>query len=309
MTTRRFSGGMYDQGRSYAPGQWETISGMTVSPTFFETMEIPLVAGRGFTERDDNAVPRVVVINEAAARQYFPNENPIGRRIGSTLEGSGRQEIVGILRDAKYNSVRDRAAPTRYAPYLQSPQGSATFEVRTAGDPLAAIGSIREAVRQIDPDLPLIDVTTQAEQVERRFLQEKVFAQAYALFGGLALLVASVGLFGLMSYSIARRTNEIGIRMALGAARRDVRRLVMALARTATTRSTPATVKKTHGDVALTPNSSVVRNRVRPSEAAMPMAMPAPVSRTPRNTTMPSTSVRLAPSAIRTPTSRVRCAT
>ena len=227
MTTRRFSGGMFVQGRSYAPGQRETISGMTVSPTFFETMEIPLVAGRGFTERDDNAAPRVVVINEAAARQYFPNENPIGRRIGSTLEGSGRQEIVGILRDAKYNSVRDRAAPTRYAPYLQSPQGSATFEVRTAGDPLAAIGSIREAVRQIDPDLPLIDVTTQAEQVERRFLQEKVFAQAYALFGGLALLVASVGLFGLMSYSIARRTNEIGIRMALGAARRDVLRLVM----------------------------------------------------------------------------------
>ena len=98
--------------------------------------------------------------------------------------------------------------------------------MRTAGDPLAAIGSIREAVRQIDRDLPLIDVTTQAEQVERRFLQEKVFAQAYALFGGLALLVASVGLFGLMSYSIARRTNEIGIRMVLGAARRDVR-LVM----------------------------------------------------------------------------------
>jgi len=117
--------------------------------------------------------------------------------------------------------------PTNYAPYAQSRQGSATFEVRTAGDPLGSIAAIREAVRQIDPDLPLINVTTQLDEVERRFQQEKLFAQAYALFGGLALLVASVGLFGLMSYSVARRTNEIGIRMALGAEGRDVLRLVM----------------------------------------------------------------------------------
>jgi ABC-type antimicrobial peptide transport system permease subunit len=106
----------------------------------------------------------------------------------------------------------------------RTPRATRPFEVRTAGDPLGAIAAIRDAVRQVDPALPLIDVTTQLEEVERRFLQEKVFAQAYTLFGGLALLVASVGLFGLMSYSVARRTNEIGIRMALGAARQDVLR-------------------------------------------------------------------------------------
>jgi ABC-type antimicrobial peptide transport system permease subunit len=168
------------------------------------------------------------VINEAAARRYFPNEAPpIGRRFGSSLEESGRVEIVGIVRDAKYNTVRDAVVPTAYRPFLQSPQGSATFEVRTAGDPMSAVAAVREAVRQVDPNLPIISVTTQLEEVESRFLQEKVFAQAYTLFGGLALLVASVGLFGLMSYSVARRTNEIGIRMALGAERQDVVRLVM----------------------------------------------------------------------------------
>jgi predicted permease len=224
MTNRRFSGTLVIEGRPSAPGQRDTISHMNVSATFFDTMEMPLVAGRGFTPRDTADAPRVVVINEAAVRKYFPNESPIGRRLGA---GSRQQEIVGVLRDAKYNSVRDAAVPTEYAPYAQNPQGSATFEVRTAGDPLAAIGAIREAVRQIDPDLPLISVTTQLDEVERRFLQEKLFAQAYVLFGGLALLIASVGLFGLMSYSVARRTYELGIRMALGAQGRDVLRLVM----------------------------------------------------------------------------------
>jgi len=225
MSARRFSNGIFIQGRPYARGQRDTISGVVVSPTFFETMEMSLIAGRGFTPRDNQDAPRVAVINQAAARKYFPNESPIGRRFGSTLEGSARQEIVGILRDAKYNSVRDAAVPTMYAPYLQRPQGSATFEVRTAGDPLASVAAIREAVRQVDASLPLINLATQLEEVEGRFLQEKVFAQAYTLFGGLALLVASVGLFGLMSYSVARRTNEIGIRMALGAQRAEVTRL------------------------------------------------------------------------------------
>jgi len=227
MSNRRFSGSIFVQGRAYAPGQREAISAVIVSPTFFDTMEMPLLAGRGFTPRDDASAPSVVVINEAAARRYFPNESPIGRRVGSSAAESGQREIVGILRDAKYNSVRDAPLPTMYVPSLQRPQGSTTFQVRTAGDPLSSIGSIREAVRQVDPTLPIINVTTQIEEVERRFLQERVFAQAYTLFGGLALLVSSVGLFGLMSYSVARRTSEIGIRVALGARRQDVLVLVM----------------------------------------------------------------------------------
>jgi len=213
-------------GRTYAQGRGDDIYRVAVSPTFFETMEIPMLAGRGFRPRDTDTAPPVIVINEAAARKYFPNESPIGRRVGQMPE-SDRLEIVGVVRDAKYNSVRDAAVPTMYAPYLQMGRDSATFEVRTAGDPLAAISSIRGAVRQVDPTLPLMNVSTQLEEIERRFLDEKVFAQAYTLFGGLALLVASVGLFGVMSYSVARRTNEIGIRMALGAEQQDVLRVVM----------------------------------------------------------------------------------
>ena len=136
-------------------------------------------------------------------------------------------EIVGILRDAKYDSVRDAVPPTMYVPHLQWRMPSAIFHVRTAGDPAGAIGAIREVVRQIDPNLPLMNVSTQVEAVEKRLQQERVFAQAYAGFGALAMLLASVGLFGLMSYNVARRTNEIGIRMALGAQRLDVLRLVM----------------------------------------------------------------------------------
>jgi ABC-type antimicrobial peptide transport system permease subunit len=114
-----------------------------------------------------------------------------------------------------------------FVPYTQTRVGNAAFEVRTQGPPAAVTGAVREAVRQIDQNLPVMDVSTQLEQVERRFEQEKFFAQAYTLFGIVALLLAALGLFGLMSYNVARRTNEIGIRMALGAQRRDVLRLVM----------------------------------------------------------------------------------
>src|SRR5262245_15196642 len=227
MSNRRFQSSIFIQGRAYARGQRDTISGMTVSPTFFETMEIPMLAGRGFTERDARGSQEVAVINEAAARKLFPNESAIGRRFGPSPDASGSREIIGVLRDAKYNSLRDAAVPTMYSSYQQRSQGSATFEIRTAADPLAAVTAVRDAVRQVDPNIPLINVTTQLEEIERRFVQERVLAQAYTVFGGLALLVAAIGLFGVMSYSVARRTNEIGIRMALGARSQDVVRLVM----------------------------------------------------------------------------------
>jgi len=227
MSGRRFSGGMFVQGRTYAPGQREVIFGLGVSPTFFETMEIPFLGGRGFTPVDKQGAPRVVVINEAAARKYFPNESPIGRRVGPALDASGREEIVGIVRDAKYNTVRDAPVPTKYTAYAQSFQGTATFEVRTAGHPMSVASAVRDAVRQVDPNLPIMNLMTQVDELEGRFTQERLFAQAYVLFSGLALLVASIGLFGVMLYSVARRTNEIGIRMTLGARTRDVMGLVM----------------------------------------------------------------------------------
>ena len=217
---------IFRQGRTYAPRQNDEIYIQQVSPDYFKTMEMPLVSGRGFTERDHQTAPKVVVINETAARKYFANENPIGLRFGTSLEQSGQLEIVGVLGDTKYDGVRNAVPPTMFVPYLQS-RAATVFQVRTAGDPAAAIGAIREAVRHIDPDVPLLDVATQAEQIDKNVAQERVFAQAYSMFGGLALLLASIGLFGLMSYSVAQRTNEIGIRMALGAQAADVLRLVM----------------------------------------------------------------------------------
>jgi predicted permease len=216
------------KGHAYSRDVINSINRLVVSSGFFTTMEMPVVVGRSFTPRDDASAPFVALINETAARTYFArHENPIGMRFGSNPEESGKLEIVGILRDAKYDSVRDEIPPTMYVPFAQNPQGGMVFEIRTAGEPMSILGAIREAVRQVDPNLPMQDVSTQMEQFEKRFLQEKLFAQAYALFGGLALLLAAVGLFGLMSYNVARRTNEIGIRMALGAQRGDVVRMVI----------------------------------------------------------------------------------
>jgi predicted permease len=218
---------IFVQGRSYAAESLDSINRLVVTPNFLDVMGIPVMLGRGLTEQDTRDAPRVVLINEAAAKKYFPNQNPIGQRIGQSLENAGQQEIVGVVRDVKYNSVRDEAPPTMYQPHLQAGMPRPSFVARTVGDPLASVGALREAVRQLDPNVPLQGVSTQMEQIEGRIAQEKLFARAYALFGGLALLVASVGLFGLMSYSVARRTSEIGIRMALGAKPADVLRQVM----------------------------------------------------------------------------------
>ena len=224
---------IFVQGRAYdvtRPGQRTTTSTAWSSRrTSSTSWSIPCSAAAASPIATTRAAPKVVIINEAAARKYFPEREP--GRAALRLEPREQRRSSrssACCATSKYNSVRDAAPPTMYVPYLQTrrrQRGVRGAHRRRSGERRRA--RVREAVRQIDPNLPLMDVSTQIEQVERRFVQEKLFAQAYTLFGGLALLLASIGLFGLMSYSVARRTNEIGIRMALGAQRQDVLRLVM----------------------------------------------------------------------------------
>jgi predicted permease len=224
---------MFVQGRVYSGAnggyarERDDISRVVVAPNYLATMGIPIVAGRAFTDRDDRRAPAVAMINEAAAKKFFPGENPVGRRFGDSPEDTDDIEIVGVLRDAKYDSLREPPPPTLYLPHRQSNPEDLAFTVRTAGDPATVLGALRAAVNAADPDIPIVAVETQMSQIERRFAQEKVLAQAYALFGGIALFVAAIGLFGLMSYDVSRRTREIGIRMAMGAQRKEVLGLVL----------------------------------------------------------------------------------
>jgi predicted permease len=216
---------IYKQGAT-SEKQANDIYIMSVSPKFFATMKIPVLSGRDFTDRDVATPTASALINETAAKKYFPNQDPIGQRVGQSPEESGQTEIVGIIRDTKYDSVRDPVPPTIYTS-IRPGTRSLTVMVRTAGEPAALTETVRHALQQIDPDVPMTGITTQSDQVNGRLAQERLFALAYSLFGGLALLLACIGLFGLMSYSVSRRTNEIGIRMALGAQRAGVVGMVL----------------------------------------------------------------------------------
>jgi predicted permease len=212
----------------FVPGKTEAfeIHAMQVSPQFFQTLDIPVLLGRGFTEHDMANPESVALINETAAKQVFAGVNPIGQRFGSNMETSGKSEIIGVIKDTKYHSLREPAPPTLYRLLATTATGF-TVVVRTAGNPTNTIEPVRAAMRQVDADLPLTGVTTQTDQIEGRVAQERLFALAYSLFGGLALLLACIGLFGLMSYNVSRRTNEIGIRIALGAQRSGVIGMVL----------------------------------------------------------------------------------
>ena len=216
--------GIYKQGQT--DKEAKDIYFMSVAPKFFDTMQIPIIMGRDFNERDAANPDNSAIINETAAKKYWPNENPIGQRVGQNIEESAKTEIIGVIRDTKYDSVRDAAPATMYTP-IRAGTRALTVMVRTATDPASLTETVRSAMQQVDPDVPMTGITTQSDQVDARFAQERLFALAYSLFGVLALLLACIGLFGLMSYSVSRRTNEIGIRMALGAQRAGVVGMVL----------------------------------------------------------------------------------
>jgi macrolide transport system ATP-binding/permease protein len=203
---------------------------LTVGPAFFRTMQIPILAGRDFEERDGPSSPAVVVINEVFAKTSFGNRNPLGRHL--TLRGIGNaegrierdMEIVGVSKNANYGGLTRAIPPVAYLPYNQGfPLPDAeVYALRTAGDPLRYVSAVRETVRQADARVPVSEIRSQVVDIDRTINQQNTFAKLCSGFAILALAIACVGLYGTVSYNVARRISEIGIRMALGAQRRAV---------------------------------------------------------------------------------------
>jgi macrolide transport system ATP-binding/permease protein len=196
---------------------------LNVAANFFETMQIPVLAGRAIDARDIASGAKVAVVNEVFVKKYLNGANPIGQNFTrGRREYEMQFEIVGVARNARYHSLKDELPAVAYLPYTHDPRqiGSLTFELRVAGDPLAFANAAREVVRRADSRIPVTNIKTQDDVIEQTIGQERTFAMLCTAFALLAVAIACVGLYGTMAYSVARRTNEIGLRMALGAQRR-----------------------------------------------------------------------------------------
>jgi predicted permease len=202
-----------------------------VGPDFFRTMGIPIIFGRGITRTDTVASPAVAVVDETFARRFFPGQNPVGRRFSLTdkYDSKNSYEIVGVSRAAELTQPQAQLMPKAYMAYAQSPKdlGEMFFEVRSQGPPATIISELRDAVHQTDASLPLVNLKTQAEQTSDSLAFPRLVTRLTSVFGLLALILAMIGLYGTMAYSVTRKTHEIGIRMALGATPLDVLGMVI----------------------------------------------------------------------------------
>ena len=217
------------EGESQERSNRESVDNNEVGNTFFQTMGIPIVAGRGFRSQDTATSSHVAIINQRLSRTRFAGSNPVGRRFKyGSFENNVWVQIIGICGDTHFANLRDLPPPQFFILYEQRPWvGSMTYAVRTHLEPGAIVPSLRRVVQSIDADLPMMNIRTQDEQIAANMQMERTFAALTAGFGVLALALACVGIYGIMAYSVAQRENEIGIRIALGAQPGQVRRMIL----------------------------------------------------------------------------------
>jgi putative ABC transport system permease protein len=219
------------EGYTPRPGDDMVLDCLRVMPDFFESLGITLLQGRTFTSQDDASAPKVAIINESMARYFFPQQNPLGKRLGNMGRdpGSGLSlEIIGVVKDARYRGLRGAAPRIVYVPTLQTADpGVESFIVSAKRNPAQLTAALQREIRVIDPDVALRDVKTLEERVDDSIYQERIVAKLASIFGLLALALTCLGLYGVLAYAVGRRTPEIGIRVALGATPRDVLKLIV----------------------------------------------------------------------------------
>jgi putative ABC transport system permease protein len=218
------------EGRPVAKSEEPRVHFRIVALDYIKTMHIPLVSGRDLTPHDERNSAPVVLINETLARRYFPNENPVGKHIKPSVSDSGPEkmrEIVGVVGDVHHRNLWESTDPECYVPYDQAALGAMSIVVRAQGEPMNLLSAIREQVRALDTELPIYKARDMRDYVAASVAQRKFTSTLVSVFAAAGLLLATVGLFGLISYSVEQRRNEIGIRVAVGAERGDIIGMVL----------------------------------------------------------------------------------